>query len=387
MVDTQRARTLRTIFAHLSLFTIVAGGTAACDAMLGGSGNVNTNVQGVSKESLVGAAKGAACPELVSGGNAMQGTFTADAAVNAKIGAFVQAAKDFQAAANQAESQLANACKKIGQDIGVPADQMQPADGAGGAAKGACSAVSAKIQSILSAGAQVTVEAQPPQCQVNASAQASCEGQCKVELTPAEIVAQCEPGKLSGQCQGTCSGTCEGTCSGTCEGECTAKDAQGNCKGECKGTCSGQCSATCHAKCEGEWKAPRCEAELTPPKAEADCKASCKASADFKAQCTKPSLNIQASANTEAVQKLVASLKLNLPALLAVQFKLSKQIAADVQTLTRLSAELKGELKGVGGKAIACLSGAASAIATASASVKVSVQASASVSGKVGASV
>ncbi|MCA9715050.1 MAG: hypothetical protein H6713_05380 [Myxococcales bacterium] len=382
-----RARTLRTLSAHLALFTATCAGTIACDAMLGGSGNVNTNVQGVSKDSLVGAVKGAACPELVSGANALQGKFTADAKANATIGAFIQASKDFEAAANQANIELSNTCKKMGADLGVPADQMKPADGPGGASKGACAAVSAKIQSILSGGVQIKVDAQPPRCQVNANAQAQCEGHCGAKLTPAEIVAKCEPGKISGTCQGTCSGRCEGTCNGKCEGQCTAKDAQGNCTGECSGTCTGQCSATCHAKCEGEWQAPRCEGEFKGPKAEVDCRASCKASAEFKAQCTKPSLNIQTSGNAAALAKLSATLKANLPALLAVQFKLAKQMAGDVKTLARLSGELKGELKGAGGKAIACVTGAATAIVSASASVKVSVEASASVSGKVGAKV
>ncbi|MCA9695382.1 MAG: hypothetical protein KC636_37730 [Myxococcales bacterium] len=361
--------------------------SGACDAMLQGSGNANANVsgQGASKEQLLGAVQGAACPELVSGGSALQGNFTADAKANAKIGAFVQATKDLQASVQRAEVELQNACKAMGRDLGVPDAQMQPAAGAGGGPKGACGAVSAKIQSIVQGGVKISVQAEPPRCQVDAGFQASCEGQCQVDVTPAEIVAKCEPGKLSGQCQGTCQGRCEGTCNGSCQGECTAKDAQGRCTGECKGTCNGSCSATCHAKCQGEWKAPRCEGSVKGPSASADCQASCKASAEAKASCTKPQLKINASANTEMVTKLIATLQANLPALLAAQFKLSKQVAGNVSTLIKVGGSLKGELKGAGSKAITCLTASAAALAQASASINVSVQASASVSGKVGA--
>lgn len=333
---------------------------------------------------LVGAARGAACPELTGGGSALGANFDANASISAKVGAFVQAAKDLTATATLAETELTNSCKAMGRDLGLNDAQMQTKDGS--ASKGACGAVAGKIAAILQAGASVSVKAQPPQCQVNAQAKASCEGHCRVEVEPAKIVASCEPAKLSGTCEGTCQGQCEGRCNGTCNGECTAKDGQGRCVGECKGTCTGSCSGTCHARCQGSWKAPKCEGSVEGGSVDADCQASCKASADLNAKCTKPTLQIQASQNTQAMAQLLATLKLHLPDLLRVQFKLTQQTSADVQNLVKISGSLRGNLKGAGSKAIACVTAAGSAIVSAAGSIKVSASASASVSGRVGAS-
>ena len=252
-------------------------------------------------------------------------------------------------------------------------------EGPAGGAKGACAGLSAKIDAALTGGIKIEASYEPPHCQINASAKASCDATCKVEVDPGEIVAKCEPAKLSG--------TCEGTCNGQCSGECTAKDAQGRCVGQCKGECHGSCSATCHAHCEGSWKAPKCEGHVTPPSVDADCQASCKARAEITSECTKPHLELKASQNTALVGKLLASAAVHVPTLLVAEVKLGRQAAGEIRTLVRLGNELSGRLKGAGNRAIACVSAAASAAVQASASISVSVQASASVSGKVGASI
>jgi len=351
---------------------------------MGGTGKGNASVTAPTAGQVVGAVRGAACPELTGGGSALGASFDANATINAKVGAFVQAAKDLTATATRAEAELTTSCKAMGRDLGLSDAEMQPRDGS--AANGACGALAGKISTILQAGASVSVKAQPPQCQVNAQAKASCDGHCSVEVEPAKIVASCEPAKLSGTCQGTCKGQCEGSCNGTCNGECSARDGQGRCVGECKGSCTGSCSGTCHASCQGEWKAPKCEGSVQGGSLDADCQASCKASADLNASCTKPTLEIQTSQNTQAIGKLIATLKLNLPALLKVQFKLTKQVSADVQNLVRISGSMRGNLKGAGSKAIACVTSAGSAIVSAAGSIKVSASASASVSGRVGTS-
>ncbi len=376
-------------FSQLTITVVAAtalGSLGGCDTFIGGQGQGQSQVKLTAPTAgqVAGAARAAACPELTGGGSALAANFDANATINAKVGAFVQAAKDLTATASRAEAELTNSCKAMGRDLGLNDAQMQPKDGS--AANGACGAVAGKIAATLQGGASVSVKAQPPQCQVNAQAQASCEGRCRVEVEPAKIVASCEPAKLSGTCEGTCQGQCQGTCSGKCNGECTAKDAQGNCVGECRGSCEGSCSGTCHARCQGTWKAPKCEGSVEGGSVDADCKASCKASADLNASCTKPTLQIQASQNTEAIAKLIATLKLHLPALLKVQFKLTRQVSADVQNLVKISGSMRGNLQGAGNKALACVTAAGSAIASAAGSIKVSASASASVSGRVGAS-
>ncbi len=380
LADTPRVNSTRILLGLLLSL-------GSCDPYAGGAANAQGTGSGSGggggAGGLLGALEGAACPELAGGGSALQGKFTGKAALNVKIGAFVQAARDLVSLSAQMDAEVTSACQRMGADLGVAPAQMQATEGIA-ASTAACNAVSAQIGAALKGGVTFKASYTPPKCQVNAAAHAGCQGHCKVEVEPAEIVAKCEPGKLSGQCKGTCKGACDGTCSGTCQGECTAKDAQGRCTGQCKGTCQGSCSATCHASCEGEWRAPKCEGHVNGPKVDADCKASCDASAKITAQCTKPALDLQASANAEALGKVVATLRANLPTLITAQFKIGKEVAGDVQTLVRIGGQLRGELEGAGGKAVACVSAAATAVASASVSVNVSFKASASVSGKAG---
>ncbi len=343
----------------------------ACDPLAPGAGGTTA--------ALAGLAGAIACPELASGGSALGVKYSAKAELNAKIGAFVQAAKDLKKLSAQMDVEVTNACKGIGTDIGVPAQEMAPREGVG-ASSAACGAVKAKIGALLQGGVKIETSYTPPKCEVDAQAHASCDGRCKVEASPGEIVAKCEPAKLSGRCEGTCKGQCDGRCEGTCNGECTAKDAQGRCVGQCKGTCSGKCDATCHASCQGTWQAPKCEGHVTPPHVDADCKASCDASVKFAARCTKPQLEIKTSGNAQALGKLVASLQVHLPVLLTAQIKLGREVAGEVKTLVRIGGELRGKLQGAGEKAVACVAAAVEAVAVASASVNVSVQVSVSVS-------
>jgi hypothetical protein len=360
---------------HLLAFVVALVAGIACDVALPTS--VPTSAGAVSK-----AAAGAACPEWGSG-NVIGASFTSDAALNADIAAFVQASFDIQRLADQSYANVTAACVKIGRDLGVPEDQLKGE--ANDSASKPCAAVSARIDQIVKANAAVSVAYQPPRCQMDASFKAKCEAECGLEADPGKVVANCEPAKLSGYCQGRCEGRCEGTCTGECQGECEAKDAQGRCVGECKGTCKGSCDATCHAKCEGTWKAPRCEVEVEQSKVKAECSANCESSAKVRASCQPPKLDVRAQASTAAMQQLVATLKANLPALLQAQLRLGKQLAGDLRVVANTGKRLQGQLSGAGGKALACVSTAATALAQASVKINVSVKASASVSGSAGA--
>ncbi len=336
---------------------------------------------------LLGAGQAVACPELVGVGSAIGVKYTAEARLNVKLGAFIQAAKELKNAAMSMEGEVYKACSKMGADLGISAEKMAEVAGPAGRVKGACTALQAEVKAILAGGIRIDASFDPPKCTVNASVKASCEGSCEVEAEPAKIVAECTPAQLSGTCEGKCGGSCEGTCNGQCDGECSAKDAQGKCVGECSGECRGECSGTCHASCQGTWKAPKCEGKVTPPSVDVDCKASCDASAEIQGSCTKPRLELKASSSAAKIGKLVSSASVHLPALLVAQYKFGKQAAKSIKVLVKIGDELSGELEGAGKRATACVSAAASAVAEASLSINVSIQASASVSGKVGAGI
>jgi hypothetical protein len=320
----------------------------------------------------------ALCPEL--GGGALRANFTADAKANATIGSFVQAAGDLAQLAVKAEADVNGACSRMGADLGLTAAQL------GETTETKCAAVASKMDAILKAGANASIKATftPPACNVSADAYASCSGECSGHVDPGSIVANCEPGKLSGTCEGTCGGTCDGVCNGDCSGQCAARDAAGKCAGQCKGTCTGKCEATCHAKCSGTWKAPHCDVKVTAPSAEVKCDASCKAHAELTAQCTEAKVNIQSTVNAGEIAKLVGTLEKNLPVLIRAEVAYGERITSDVETLVKMGAELPDAMATVGGHAVACLGASASAVVRAQASISVSVKASVSISGKAG---
>ncbi len=324
---------------------------------------------------------GAACPEW-SSGRAIGAAYSGQAALDAQIGVFVQSALEISRLTVQMRDEVRDACARMGKDLGVGANELGGED-----PRQACQAVRARIDQILRASGQASlqVRADPPRCTVDANLEARCHAECKVQLTPAQIEARCEPGKLAGTCQGTCQGSCDGTCAGSCNGTCSATDAQGRCAGSCDGTCRGTCQGTCHASCQGTWQAPRCEGTLRGPSADADCAAACRARADVKASCTPARIQVQASAGAAELDRLAATLRANLPTLLTAQWRLSRQIAGDVKALSKAGASLRGRLQSAGSHALACVSAAVNAAAEASVRVSVSVEASASVSGSVGA--
>ena len=139
-----------------------------------------------------------ACPEL--GGNALGGRFTAEAKANATIAAFVQATADLRDVTVRMEAEVTGACERMASDLGIPREQLAAKPGTGGAVKGACEPVLAKIDALMRAGvnAQIKMTFTAPECKVAANAYASCAGQCNVNVDPGYIVAHCTPGQLSG---------------------------------------------------------------------------------------------------------------------------------------------------------------------------------------------
>jgi len=300
----------------------------------------------------------AVCPELRGG--AMSANFEADAHANATIRAFVAASGDLVAVAAAAENEVAAACERMGRDLGVPPEQMAPQENQSRATS-ACNAVSARMDAILGTGAQVRVDYTPPQCQADANVEASCRGQCSAQLDPGYVKANCAPGHLYGRCSGNCSGSCAGACSGSCAGNTTAS-------GQCEGTCNGSCNGDCHGSCSIDFQEPKCDVAMQGPSADARCDGSCKAHANFTAQCTPAQVRVSASANTQEMAALTATLTANLPPLLTAQ------LAYGANALGQITEH-----------AAACVGAAANACVQAQASLRVSVSVSASVSAKAGA--
>ncbi|MFZ5890523.1 MAG: hypothetical protein ACOY0T_05585 [Myxococcota bacterium] len=332
----------------------------------------------------------AACPQMTHG-DPLAGRYSANARANVKIAAFVAATADLVNVSITMERLAADACLRMGRDLGVPDTQMRPVGDPrqqrpGAEAHAACGVVSQRIDEILRAGVQVRASAQPPHCQASVDAKAQCEGRCNVDVDPGEIVAQCEPARLSGFCQGRCIGQCDGNCQGDCQGQCSARDASGRCVGRCQGTCNGGCDASCHARCEGQWQAPQCQGYVRPPSVDADCKASCSARANFQAHCQPGHVNVQTSQNTELVARLVATLQANLPDLIRAEVGLGKRLVGDARAVVQIGSTLPRTLGNAGAEAMACVAAASSATFTASARIDVSIQASASVTSRVGAS-
>lgn len=325
-----------------------------------------------------------ACPEL-SAGDVLGARVAADARVNGKIATFMLAARDLAQVSAQIEAEAAEACARMGGDLGMAPAELAPRNEPGGRASGACDAVAARIDAILRQGLAVEVRATPPSCQASAEAAARCEGACDADVDPGEVVAHCDPARLSGYCQGTCGGACSGTCNGQCSGQCSAYDAQGRCAGRCNGACGGYCDAECHASCQGKWQAPKCEGTVRPPSADAECNASCRAHANVNASCSPAQVTVRASQNAPMAARLAATLQANLPELLHAEWTLGRRLASDAQVVGQVGAQLPRIAGNAGAHALACIAASTEAAARASVSIQVSVKASANVSGRVGA--
>lgn len=324
----------------------------------------------------------ASCPELHGPGDVLGAQLTADARANAKVRTFVQAAKDMAVVSVVIEAQVADACRRMGADLGIPPAQMAPRDEVGGQASGACGPVSAALDAIFLQDAGVGVTLMQPDCEPSG---ARCSGSCNVDLTLEDIVVYCDPARLSGYCRGRCYGPCDGRCTGQCwGGQCSAYDAQGRCVGQCDGKCDGGCDDTCHERCAGTWQELQCSWIEWPPSGDAECEACCRAYAAVHAACTPTLVQTRVVQGGEMAARLAATLQANLPALLHAQKALGHRLLGDAQAVVQVGAALPRLVGDAGARALACVAGAAEASKSASERIQVSVRASSSVTGLVG---
>lgn len=348
-------------------------------------------------DQIVDAQQSLCCSEFIPGKDLSVIDWGLVGQANVNYGALMQAMADFSASGTSMATDVSNACQAIATDLGTDPKIVKETQ-ADKRANAWCQLAIAKIKE-KAGQASIKLAYQPPACTINASLQANCEARCSAnvacEVTPGQIIARCEPGRLSGKCDAkceakcegsaqlavTCDGTCQGVCEGTCAGNCD--NMLGNqCNGRCDNTCNGKCRGSCDVsasagvQCEGdctggcsvEVKAPKCKGELKPPSAEcqvdANCNGSCRASASAKVDCTEPSLTITASAGIEDV---VTTLKINLPKLLVVAEKVKLSLG-NAQLLIDASANVTFDST----KAVSCLIPAGAAMAAALSNIEAS---------------
>lgn len=351
-----------------------------------------------------------------------------------KMRGLLEASAKFEKTAVELESGIIEACAEIGKALKMSDGDLKATAKDGEGAKKVCGAVAAKLDAFMSANAEakIMVRVEPPKCGADIEAMSDCFKECGSPVTPGEIQASCEPGKLSGECSGKCEGSCDvepgsasckgeckgscsgkcelnfsgkcggqckgkcdgkdssGTCAGTCEGSCSAK-AEGSCGGTCEGSCSAscevkapkaECKGTCSGKCDVEMKAPKCEAEVKPPKVSLECQSSCAAKAQASLKCSPPGVTVvignQAKASADVVA-VVDGLKKALPKI--ADLGLSKGKLA-VKAGANLLSTVKGATDAIGKasvKAATCATVAVAGIGAASAGVSASVEFSAKI--------
>jgi hypothetical protein len=411
--------------AFCSLFSLLALSTPlvmSCDKAPGGA------KLPAGADKLADAAAG--CDELKTGDFSSL-KLDGDASVQGKVKGFLGAVFSVQNASVELEASLMSACATLGQEIGLSEDEVKADPGDGKGAEKICSAVSAKIDSILKAkaDAKLTIEVAPPTCHVPVEAAVKCFEGCGAAISPAEFSASCKGGEIAGKCDaeckgsctveaggsctGSCSASCEGscdvnfsgTCGGKCKGTCDGKKSKGKCAGTCEGscdaqasgscggTCSGTCSASCEMKaqasCEGtcsggcsvEVKEPSCTGSFEPPSVDATCQLDCAGKLQAQVTCTEPSLKVAVSGKVdEEFTAFVKALRKSLPEIAKLQLGTGKRVAVLGEGVVSAGAGLSDVGAKAGAKAVACISEAVKVAANASASIDVSVKASASVS-------
>jgi len=382
--------------------------------------------------------KGGGCKADLSDPSAiMSADFGLEADVQGKLKGALAASANLKAMAGEIEAELSGACKNIAMDLGAAEGDVAAADDSPGASvKAACGAAAKLIGEFKAkASGSISIEVGEPTCEASMDAMANCAAECDANIEPGSAQVSCEGGEISGKCSGECngsctveagaecSGECNGTCSGKCEadfsgkcggdcnGKCDGKDSSGKCEGNCEGSCSASGEGSCGGKCEGtcsvgckvegqancsgecsgecsvEMEAPKCSGEVKPPEMSAECQANCDAKLEAELKCTPPKVmvKIEGAADAEAAEKLVATLRANLPAFMAIAKGLPARVEKVTASVKATVEGIQAVVKGAGTAGLAvmgCVAGAIDAQAKAAASLNVSVSASASVSGE-----
>lgn len=354
-----------------------------------------------------------------------------DAKVQGKIKSFLQVSYDVNKTVVDLETGLIANCAALGKDLGMPEGELKAEVGGGKGADKVCSAVAAKVKSMLAAkaDAKISVEFDPPRCYADADGMMKCMEACGSPIEPGKLEASCSGGEVSGTCEASCKGTCrveagaacsgtckascsgkceasfKGACGGNCDGKCDGKNTKGKCEGTCEGKCDakaegtcggkceGSCSATCEmkgqAKCEGSceggcsvaYKEPKCSGEFKPPTVDVECQQSCANRAAATAKCDAPNVRVVANGKVDTeVQKLVAALSKNLPGIIKLSAGSGAKIKVGAEGVVKTGKGMVEVVGDAGGKALACVKAGVDATVNATTSIDLNVKASVSVS-------
>ena len=213
----------------------------------------------------------------------------------------------------------------------------------------------------------LSVDVGTPTCRLDVAAVTGCLG---VPLDPVALKLSCQGGDVGGQCDGDCQGTCSaGAGAAAMQG-----NADGSASGHCAGTCTGGCSVA--------YKAPTCSGDFKPPMGAFTEKKliACGLKGIAATKCDVPvAVNVNGSGGAD-LQKLVASLQANLPAIAAIQVGTAPKMAAAVAGVTKAGFDLKSSITKVGIHGGACVATGVAKVAVASTGIKSNIDASASVS-------
>ena len=318
----------------------------------------------------------------------------------AKLETFFDATARFHESAFAAQGELLAACQRTGRALGMSDAELS------GELPTVCAAANDRLRSEMAAirsNTTMTVDSEPPRCEVSVEAYGGCMAECEVQVDPGEVQITCEGGEIRGscdaQCQGGCavdvSGQCSGTCEGACQGTCATRNADGSCAGQCDGTCEGRCVASAQASCQGEcrggcsvaYREPYCTGTLRRPTASARCRAACDARIEAQARCTPGHTNISVQGGLDAenqarVERVQLAMREGVSAILALRERVSRLSDAGAE-IVRTAPSIPGAAASVSIGAVACATAAAASCAESAGSLSVSVEVTVSFSASV----
>jgi len=315
---------------------------------------------------------GLTCPE--------QGIADGNASITgvASIDGFFSSVVNYSTKANMVADNINVELAAIADSVGLE----------GGAGADFSGGFQAAVQAKFNLAGDISIDFQPPRCEVSAKASIEATAKCDVEVDPGSVEASCEgkcevdPGKVdleascegdataevtctgtapnlecSGSCTGSCelsaSASCSGTCNGSCTGTCSVENADGSCAGQCDGQCQGTCELEAGGSCEGKCTG---SCEYTPPSAECEAGAKVEVECKVEGSAEPPKVNCSgscsgevtppsASAECEASAKAEAEVNAECyPPSVGVSYQLvaSGNAAADLEAKLQFEAWLTG---------------------------------------------
>jgi hypothetical protein len=144
---------------------------------------------------LPDSAQALVCPELAGSVDLLQVSFSADPAADGRIRAFLSAARGLYDVALDMQSLAADACRRMGHDLGQPAP---PADAS---LEALCEPVRASLTHLAASGVEVRVSIAAPRCGADGERASRCTATCGHGAGAADCEPLCKAqAELYGRC-------------------------------------------------------------------------------------------------------------------------------------------------------------------------------------------